>query len=69
MSAVNVWKPAKLLSTRPLTESRLKCRFVSIAENRAPGVQAAAEQRKRFTLLHIFSAPYASLLHKHQDTR
>ena len=64
MSAVNLWKPQKLLSRMWLTKLGREWRFVRIAENRATSGESIAKFRIWSTPINIFSAPFSSLLHR-----
>src|SRR6202521_5501454 len=64
MSAVNLWKPQKLLSRMWLTKLGREWRFVRIAENRATSGESIARFRIWSTPINIFSAPFSSLLHR-----
>src|SRR3981081_1126766 len=64
MSAVNLWKPQKLLCRTQFTKLSCKWRFVRIAENRAPTGESVARFGIWSTPINIFSAPFSSLLHR-----
>ena len=64
MSAVNLWKPRKLLSYTWLTKPGCEWRFVRTSENRALTGESVGKFRIWLTPINIFSAPFSSLLHR-----